>query len=414
MADSADHESVTFDTLRSRHGTYDRPLGEYLHADEQPELVLPLKKVKFSDAHDNDWSVSAGIRKKGHCIVTRDRVVGLLPKSSHPQVVPVDLDAVENVSVADGRLSTSLVFDGEYEYRYKIDVSDADAERTVELINHFQQLEGDVDEEALEFLLEANQRVSASDDAETALRSLAALFAERDGPVQFDQVVADATTIDDLIDAVTVQQPLTTGTILSDIEGGTTGETAPLHQRAAATVKNADPKTVGAYSVGALIMAGTAPISAPISTTIAFSGVLTGGTALGLYADANPNSAIGRIDPIQLSIASRMRGRRVAASAGVGGMKTGMLLGAAKHVGEANADRAGAQWLTEIDIDSVMKGQKLAAEYEEAFNNTREASLFGGTVGLMYGYADVENDLDELVDDDIIKEVTGDTELAGE
>lgn len=408
MVDRAEHESVTFDTLRSDHSTYEWPLGEYLRADEQPELILPLKKIAISDEHDNSWSVSGGIRSTGHCIVTRDRVVGLVPTSSQPQVVPALHESLDEVSMSSGHLSTALVLSGEHEYKYHIDASESDIEKTVELVRYFQQL-NHRDEEAMDFLIAVNQEVDAADDAEAAFRSLADLFAERDGPVQFDQVVAEASTIEDLFAAMTVQHPVTPGTILSDIEGGTTGSSAPLHQRAAATVKNADPKTVGAYSLGAILFAGTAPISAPISTAVAFGGVVGTGTAAGLYADANPNSVVGRVDPIQLGIASRMRGRKFAASAGVGGMKTGMLLGAAKHVGEANADRAGAQWLTELDIDAIMKGQQQVAKHaerREMFDSPAQASAFGGVAGLMYGYADIGDDLGDILDDDLLQELT--------
>lgn len=408
MADGAEHESVTFDTLRSDHGTYEWPLGEYLRAGEQPELILPLKKIAIADDHDNSWSVSGGLRSTGHCIVTRDRVVGLVPASSQPQVVPARHESLDEVSISSGRLSTALVLSGEYECKYIINASDSDIKKTVELVRYFQQL-NHRDEEAMDFLIGLNQEVNTANDAEEAFQSLADFFAERDGRVQFDQVVAEASTIDDLLAAMTVQHPVTPGRILSDIEDGVTESSVPLHQRAAATVKNADPKTVGTYSLGAILLAGTAPISAPISTALGFTGVIGTGTAAGLYADANPNSVVGRFNPIQFAITSRMAGRKFAASAGAGGMKTGMFLGAANHIGEASADRAGAQWLTQLDIDAIMEGQQQVAKYadrREMFDTPAQVSAFGGVAGMMYGYADIDEDLGDILYDDLLQELT--------
>ena len=56
LADNAQHKSVSFDSLRSNHESYERPLGTYLREGEQPERIEDIKKCEISGIDDNSMT----------------------------------------------------------------------------------------------------------------------------------------------------------------------------------------------------------------------------------------------------------------------------------------------------------------------------------------------------------------------
>jgi hypothetical protein len=47
------HKSVSFDTLRSKHDSYDKPLGSYLLQGEQPEVICKVKSGSIEGVDDS-------------------------------------------------------------------------------------------------------------------------------------------------------------------------------------------------------------------------------------------------------------------------------------------------------------------------------------------------------------------------
>jgi len=73
-----------------------------------------------------------------------------------------------------------------------------------------------------------------------------------------------------------------------------------------------------------------------------------------------------------------------------------------------DVDEACAKWLSEVDIDSVIEGQKTAARYarqSNEFDNPKQAGILGGAAGLAYGYTDFDEDIDQALDDDVVGEL---------
>lgn len=416
MSDAAfevEDDSVSFETLRSKHDGYDRPLGGYLFAAERPEKVCDLSSVQVSDDAAYSADLTTGFLKSGHLVVTSERLVAVLPREGEDQVFGTELTDVVDLETSSKLLGGSLVVSlaSGFTVTYDLDADDTLLAELVDVVRRLEAAHDSTESRAAKFVRAVDEEVTTAEDAETALRNVADLFAERDEVTYFDHAVADADSLDELLGAVA---GATRGP--DAVDGSSSSETTTalptpmkrpmpgsLRTRVAGTLQSADPREVGKYTLAATLGLGAYAISAPFSTTLGLAALATGGTATGLYASANPESVVAQIEPMTLVMNMNQRGRQVHHSPIAGTATVGRALGAADYLGGLEYDSAYAQWLVEADVDSVIRAAEVAqrrAEQNPALGGPREASLLGGLGGLAYGYTDYDGDMDSLFDRD--------------
>ncbi|RDI69947.1 C1 domain-containing protein [Halopelagius longus] len=420
QAAAADHDSVSFDAVRSDYDVYDRPLGGYLYPEERPMAVFGLGETVITSFTEDSWTVKAGLLKSGHLLVTEDRLLSVTPDAPTTQLVPVDfadvvaieresswLDSVLSVELADG-----------YTYEYHLErTPDEEMDAALALLRELSDGRSSAETEAARFVRDVDDVVAAGNSAETVLRDVADLFAERDEETVFDHLVAEADSVDELFVALSnapnVGPPAGEATSEDEREGEDGGALpvrrsrfSNLRHRVAYTAQNADPAEVGKYTLAAGFGFGAAAVSAPISTPVGLAAIAAGGAATGAYASAHPDSLAARIDPIALALSAKTAGRRLDASPVPAGAGTGAALGAIEHLGDEAVPAEYAHWFAEADFDAIVEGAELAAREaarSEAYGDRNRAAIVGGGVGLASGYVDdaTLDELEGLLDDDL-------------
>jgi hypothetical protein len=416
------HESVSFDTLRSKHDSYDKPLGSYLLQGEQPEVICKVKSGSVEGVDDSFWNISAGVFDLGHFLVTDERIVAIFPREDEPQLIDVPFtDTVAVDDFSNWRTNKLIIEDLQgYQYEFFLRVDEGTFETLIDVVRDLNQTVDSEGSTAVKFVNKIDAEVAAADDAESVLYAIAELFEERSEMTHFDQAVAESDSIEELGE----QMAGIPGTGISDNKRPEAQSTNTLArpendatgigQRVTQAARNADRTDVAKYSLGAVLGFGTAAVSAPISTTVGIAGLLAGGAATGAYASTHPDSIVARINPLQLAMNSKRRGSQLASNPGAGGQGTGAALGMVEYLGQMNddeLDEAYAKWLSEVDIESVMEGQKVAYKYSNKtgeFDNPKQASILGGAAGLAYGYTNLEGDIDETFDDNVVDDILDD------
>ncbi|SFR41894.1 hypothetical protein [Halogeometricum limi] len=447
----ADHESVTFDALRSRHDQYDRPLGGYLFADERPRRVLDVDGVTLEDVRGETWTVRPGFRRRGHAILTDDRLLLVTPADPGDQLVAVPLDDVVAVETESTWLRERLTFERADGWTTTVSLAGVSADELDAVAADVRERVRATDSaasRAAAFERDVDAAVADADDAETALRAVADLFAERDETAVFDHVVREASSADDLLSGLsntTTRPSLPTpadgpseagdagdaeGADATPVNGGDGGGASslptagrpsiePVRQRVSRTLRDGDPKEAGKWAIGAGIAGFSVAVSLPFSTAAGLGAIALGGAATGAYASANPESAAARIDPIELALGAKTRERQWKRGGGPGGAAVGSVLGAAEHVVDRTDDTAYAHWLANADPELALRGATLGAEAAKKSPNADDpttAALVGGGLGLAYGYTDLDyesDELRELLDEDVRRRLSAEGE-AGE
>ncbi|WP_435349212.1 hypothetical protein [Haloarchaeobius sp. HRN-SO-5] len=420
----AGHESVTFDELRSRHDSYPRPLGSYVLPTEQPEAICGIKKCKIEAVDGSSWKISAGVLDSGHLVVTDCRVLALFPRKEAPQAIAVQFADIVNVEKSSNWRTSKLILNDmeEYKYEFILDTDRETFEAVVEIGRNLNETVDSDESNAVKFLNEIDAEIASAEDAESVLHAIAELFEGRSEITYFDQAVAEANSIEELADRMATMPGFDNSQDGKSQSESTSSLTRPtvgvggLRRRLSRTARTADPKDVGKYSLSAVLGFGAAAATAPVSTPLGIAALLAGGAATGAYASANPDSVAARIDPLQLAMSANTRGSQIRSSPGAGGHGTGAALGAVEYLSQLeydDVDEAYAKWLAEVDIESVMDGHQIAARHarrSDVFENPRQASIVGGAAGLAYGYADMDRDIDQVVNGDGVEEIGGDTE----
>lgn len=419
IALNAGHESVTFDRLRSKHDSYERPLGSYLQEDEQPEAICDIKKCTIEGVDGSSWKISAGVLDSGHTVITDERVIALFPRDENSQLIAVQFtDVVAVDKFSNWRSDVLSIKDIEgYEYEFVLDVDGETFETVADLVRDLNDAVDSEESRAVRFLNKIDTEIESAENAEGALYAIAELFENRSEETHFDQAVAEADSIEELVEGMaeapgfeTVQGELSESESETSLAKPTLNM-GNLQQRISETARDADPKDVGKYSLGAVLGFGTAAVSAPISTTVGIAALLAGGAATGAYASTNPNSVAARIEPLQLAMNAKGRSSQIGSSSRAGGFGTGAALGTIEYLSQMDSNdvnEAYAKWLSEVDIDSVIEGQKTAARYarqSNEFDNPKQASILGGAAGLAYGYTDFDEDINQALDDDVVGEI---------
>jgi hypothetical protein len=394
------------------HDKYDRPLGGYLFALEQPKAICELHWAELSNDADYSSRISAGVFKDGHLVITDGRVIAITPGEDESQVFAIRMADIVDSDGASKWLGGSLTIplaDG-FTVQYELDADEELLEELSNLVESLAKQHDSAESRAAKFIQAIDDEVATASDAEVVLRNVADLFAERDELTQFDHAVANADSLDDLLVSIA-----SSGVIhdpgedsVPDSESGKVpvseeqASNPPLRVRATETIKDAEPQDVAMYTLGATMGLGAYAISAPFSTALGLTALAAGGTATGLYASANPESVVAQINPLALAMNMNQRGSAVQQSSMAGSANLGRALGAVEYLGNQNYDTAYAQWFAEVDIDSVMRGAEMAqrrAENNPELGTAREASMLGGIGGLAYSYADHDGDVDSLFEE---------------
>ncbi|MDS0292848.1 hypothetical protein [Halogeometricum luteum] len=438
VAAEADHESVTFETLRSKHDRYDRPLGAYLFEDERPRFVLTVDELGVDTPDGETWSINPGFRKRGHALVSDRRVVVVSPSDRGDQVGAFDFADVVGVETGSSWLTDTLALelaDGSTATLSVADPDDLDpvAERTRELAHSVHSSAS----RAAGFRRDLDAAVADASDAETALRAAADVFAARDEESEsgsgFDRFVGEADSVEELF-ALLSESTLVGSSPPRPAEDETTEDGTPANGGTGAVeladqlptarrvrldarpfgrnlkraFREGDPKEAGKWAIGAGIAGFSVAVSLPFSTAAGLGAIALGGAATGAYASANPGSAAARIDPLEMAVGARTRGRRWDREGGPGGAAAGNLLGAAEHVFDrTNPPAEYAHWYANVDPEAVLRGAEMGARAADAspeVGNRTTGALLGGGFGLAYGYSGLDADggeLDELLDDDL-------------
>jgi len=421
---NANHESVSFDKLRSKHDSYKRPLGAYIDEDEQPEAICKVKKCTIEGVDGSSWKISAGVLNSGHLIVTDKRVIGLFPRKEGPQIIAVQFTDIVGVDGSSNWRSNKLKIEDleGYQYTFSLDVDEETFETLTELVRELNEEVDSEDSSAAKFLNQIDNEIASAEDAETALRAVADVFENRSEKTHFDQAIAEANSIGELVDGMTAigglgthkPEPTQSGSETSLVKP--TVSLASLQRRISETARSADPKDVGKYSLGAVLGFSTAAVSAPISTPVGIAALLAGGAATGAYASTHPNSMAARIDPLQLAMSAKNRGSQINSNSTAGGHATGAALGTAEYLGQMDhndIDEAYAKWLSQVDIDSIIDGQKTAARHarrSDELGDPKQASILGGAAGLAYGYTDIDEEIDQDLNGDVVDGILDETD----
>ncbi|SFR47512.1 hypothetical protein SAMN04487947_1862 [Halogeometricum rufum] len=430
-AAAADHESVAFRTLRSKHDQYDRPLGSYLFAAERPKRILDVDAVTFEGHDDETWKIRPGFRARGHAVVTDRRLLVVAPATRGDQLYELPFTDAVSVESSSSWLADALTVDLADGSSVSLAVSGLnDHERAAarDLLRERAAANDSAESRRAAFVRDADDVIADADDAATALRAAADLFDDREDPTAFDSHVAAADSVDDLFarlsesvghdpasrpagasdesDADDPDAPLPVTGVGSSALDTPSVDAPSLRRNLRRTLSEGDPKEAGKWAIGAGIAGFSVAVSLPFSTAAGLGAIALGGAATGAYASANPDSAAARIDPIEMAVGAKARGRRWERRGAPGGAAVGSAVGAAEHVAERATPSAYAHWYANVDPEFVLRGAELgarAADSSTDFENRTAAALLGGGFGLAYGYSDLDEsaaDLEALLDAD--------------
>jgi hypothetical protein len=433
-AAAADHESVGFRTLRSKHDQYDRPLGSYLFAEERPKRILDVDAVTFEGDAGGTWKIRPGFRARGHAVVTDRRLLVVAPATRGDQLYELPFTEAVSVESSSSWLTDALAVelaDGSSVTLAVGGLNDHERAAARDLLRERAAAHDSAESRRAAFVRDADDVVAAADDAATALRAAADLFDDREDPTAFDRHVAAADSVDDLFERLSesvghdpasrpdgasdegdesnaddADAPLPVTGVGSSALDTPSVDAPSLGRNLRRTLSEGDPKEAGKWAIGAGIAGFSVAVSLPFSTAAGLGAIALGGAATGAYASANPDSAAARIDPIEMAVGAKARGRRWERGDAPGGAAVGSAVGAAEHVAERATPSAYAHWYANVDPEFVLRGAELgarAADSSADFDNRTAAALLGGGFGLAYGYSDLDesaSDLDALLDAD--------------
>lgn len=167
------------------------------------------------------------------------------------------------------------------------------------------------------------------------------------------------------------------------------------------TVRNADKREVALWGVGISLAISNPAIAAGYPTYALLSAGMAAGMGLGAYVSSHEDTPLDDVNPLTLGREARQRSR----TARRFGAK-GAALGAASAIGGRVAEGSDAEeyvrWITTADSETALKGATMASER----SNDPWAPLFGGGLGLLYGY--VDDDSTDTPDEEFRQLLDGD------
>lgn len=413
------HKTVTSDVLNSDHEKYNRRLGTYLFGGEQPVAICELDRTNISAPNQDNWSVKGGFWSSGHLIISDQRLLCVMSVGDVDQIFSISYEDVirvesETALVTFNTITVELVDGCSCEYELE-QVSDKELGAITLLAQEYSDKRNSEASRTAQLENSIDSRIEAADDASEAFSELTALFEQQKEITQTDRAIEDADSLTDLISTLADQQERSTqeippSTTLTNQSPTNLPANSSVGTRIKSIARDAEPKEVGKYAVGASLALGTFAVTLPYSTTLGVVTLLTGGGAVGAYASANPDSAVADVDPIRLGLGMRSRGIARKNSSTLGGYGAGAASELLEQVDAENASSEYAEWVANIDPDLIMEDTQRAVDAaersSESFDPTKVKAI-GGTFGLAHSYinnsSDIQ-DLENLLDDDLYQE----------
>jgi len=428
---NARHDSVTSDLLgKETGGVMDARLNDgalisHLRSNEQPHFILcGRKKTPEVYGSISSRELSRSRRYKVFHVVTGERWLCVVGNSDGDQTLSIPLDAIEeaNYKKVDGikpeiasrysnweiALETELGF-------LQIPIVDGLDQDDLSELSKYLSIEADVNigdipvdsdeagytidgietyepsEKTIANLLdkvpptatdEADKIVTEAEDAADLVRDLTTLIDEyEDETYSINDVVADAQSAEDLRTQVASKSDR----VRTQAEKGL--------KEVQTTIKESDPAEVSEFAIQAV--GASAPIIKYTNrTNPVLLGALLAGGAIGARKSSDQNSIFDEIDPQQLVTTASMmatRGGEIHENEGQG-EAVGAILGLSSHMAKSMAPEEYAKWIVQADPEAIMQGAEKAAQLnnQDGRAGTATTRLAGGSLGLMYGYTDLE------------------------
>lgn len=418
-AADADHPSITFDSIRSEYGRYDRPLADYLFAEEQPLALFELEKLLIECYDDTSWAINSGFWSKFHLLISDSRILVIAPGESQDQVLAVPFEDVVSVDTEMSWWGDKIVIEDAEQFKFTYllhDTTGDDFDEAVRILEVQSKRYESVESQAVTFLQEIDAAIDTSINAEEAFARISKLFADRDEETAFDHAVSEAESLNELMErlsriSMTPDRALPTPVENAENELQLNPPRRSLQREVAYTLQHADPADVGKYVIAGGVLFGSMAVTAPFSTTAGLAAIALSSAATGAYASAHPESTVGQIDPIAVAASAKGFGARWAKSDAPGGKAVGNALGGFQILAQEVAPEEYAHWLANVDSDLIMEGAERGAKAaltNPNLGSQRQGALLGGGFGLAYSYirnSDDLSDLEPLLDDDLLSQL---------
>lgn len=262
---------------------------------------------------------------------------------------------------------------------------------------------GEIPEEAKAEADTIISETNSADDAVANLNKTIDSFHQEEA----DDMIASADGIEDL----GVDHDGSDGDDLSDTNVADDGVLSGAAQSADQTIsdvqniiKNAEPSEAAAWGIAAGVALGPTAAAAGTSTAVLMALSGAGGVSLGTYASGKENSLLDDVDPQQIAGTANMTARTAQTQTG---RAVGGIVGGAQPLAQELVPEAYAQWITEIEPETVVAGAELGHDRlasKDGFT-PRSGTAMGAGVGTLYGYLDdSEEEFWSLVDDDLAQE----------
>jgi hypothetical protein len=397
---------------------YDLCLDDLLKQGEQPLFISDeFSEIKLSRGDSTWWdngTRSLARLYNGHLLITSRRLVCLLPKYDNcTQVATIHYRDITGVECKSPTFSSNYIsVETTNNCKYKISLRKLDyIEEIASLIQkHYSKFESE-ESRATRLDNTIDGIVSNSEEASECFQELAELFDDHDGVTRYDQVIAESDSLDEAVGAFYAEQQDQTSTVHphhSDLLPTQSVQQSSIG-KLRSIVKEADSKDVGLWAAAALVLGGQYAIAASISTTVGVGALLLGGSSVGVYSSSHPESKLAQIDPLQTALNLRAGGVAHKQSSLRGGYGAGVAITALEQIETENISPEYADWVTQIDIDTVLQDARLAskaARHSPQSHDDRAVRLLGGAAGVARSYVNSGegSDLEELLDEDLYEE----------
>jgi hypothetical protein len=178
------------------------------------------------------------------------------------------------------------------------------------------------------------------------------------------------------------------------------------------TVRNAEKQEVALWGIGASLAISNPAVAAAYPTYAILSAGMVAGMGIGAYVSSHDDTPLDDVNPLTLGREARRGSRRTRDLGGRGAAVGALSAVGSRLAADADTDSEYARWLADADTETALEGAKRAARRSD----DPWAPVFGGGLGLLYGYASDGSSDDEevraLLDPDLRAEL--DDEIAGD
>lgn len=444
---NARHESVTSDLLgKEAGGVVDARLNDgalivHLRSHEQPHFIFRGRK-KTPDVYGSfsPSEFSRSRRYKVFHVVTDDRWLCVVGNKNGDQTLSIPLEDIEEANyreveglkpdIASRFTKWEIALETELGFVQIPVVGDLDQDDLDELGDYLASEAGATIGELPVDSDEAGYTIDGIETYEPSEKTIANLLDEVPPPAQdeADRIVEDADNAADLVRDLkslideyedenhSINDIVADSRDADELRTQVASRSDKVRTRAErgleevqTTIRESDPEEVSAFAMQTASAAAPA-IKYSSRTNLALFGTVLAASAIGARRSSDQPSIFDDIDPQQLAAtagAMATRGSEIHEDE-VQGEAVGAILGLSTHVARSMAPEEYADWITKADPEAIMQGAEKAAQLSASHGDgtsTRADRLAGGSLGLLYGYADhvetTDSDLLEAVDEEI-------------